>query len=71
MSRLNFFFKTRSIIFLQFKKREMKNEMRDKLTIKLGPSIPEIYKSKRNDDLQKSIKADPTYGGKNVKETNL
>ena len=65
-----YFVKTRPIIYLQVKKREMKDEMRDNMTIKLDYNIPVIYKSKRNDDLQKSIKADPTYGGKTVKETN-
>ena len=70
MSRLNYFVKTRPIIYFQVKKREMKDEMNEQLTIKLDSHISEIYKSKRKDDLQKSIKADPTYGGKNVKETN-
>ena len=65
-----YFVKTRRIIYLQVKKREMKDEMSDKVSIRLDYNIPVIYKSKRNDDLQKSIKADPTYGGKTVKETN-
>ena len=70
MSQLNYYVKPRPIIYLQFKKRAMRDEMRDNMVIRLSPFIPEIYKSKRNDDLQKSIKAHPTYGGKNVKETN-